>query len=276
MTSRDFSRLARFIHGECGIKVTDAKKPMLEARLQKRLRKLGLNSFSRYCDYLFSPRGMEEELSFMINEVSTNKTDFFREPNHFHILVESVLPSLMSTRGSGTRKRLTVWSAGCSSGEEPYTLAMVLKDFAERLEGSGFAFLILATDISTSVLKKAEDAVYNEERVAPIPYEMKRKYLLRSRDKSKQEYRVAPELRSLVRFRRLNFMDNNFGFREQVDIIFCRNVIIYFDKPTQEKLLTQFCRILSPGGFIFMGHSETLFGMDVPLVSVAPTVYKKI
>jgi chemotaxis protein methyltransferase CheR len=276
MSAQDFSRLSKFIHTECGIKVTDAKKPMLEARLQKRLRKLGFASFVQYCDYLFSPEGLDEELSFMIDEVSTNKTDFFREPTHFQILVNSAVPGLIKAYGTGIRRRLMVWSAGCSSGEEPYTLAMVLKEYGERIEGYDFNFLVVATDISTSVLKKAQTAVYDEERVAPVPPEFRRKYLLRSKDKARRDYRVVPELRSLVRFRRLNFMDGDFGFREPVDIIFCRNVIIYFDKPTQEKLLNRFCRALSPGGYVFMGHSETLFGMDVPLVSVAPTVYRKI
>lgn len=276
MSSRDFSRLSKFIHGECGIKVTDVKKTMLEARLQKRLRKLGFTSFVDYCDYLFSPQGLDQELSFMIDEVSTNKTDFFREPAHFEVLIDSAVPALIKTYGTGVRRRLMVWSAGCSSGEEPYTLAMVLKEYGERIEAFDFGFMILATDISTVVLKKAEAAIYDEERIAPVPHEFRRKYLLRSKDRARKVYRVVPELRSLIKFRRLNFMDNDFGFREPVDIIFCRNVMIYFDKPTQEKLLNNFCRALSPGGYLFMGHSETLFGMDLPLASVAPTVYKKI
>ena len=268
LSDREFARLSEFIHGECGIKVTEAKKVMLEGRLQKRLRKLGLGSFASYCEYLFSPEGMEKELTFMIDEVTTNKTDFFREPAHFQYLVETVLPDL--TR---SRRRLTIWSAGCSSGEEPYTLAMVLSAWADR--SPGFEFLILATDISTNVLGKAEKAVYDEERIAPVPAEFKRKYLLRSKDRTKRVVRVAPELRSRVRFRRLNFMDGDFGFREPIDVIFCRNVIIYFDKPTQERLLNRFCRHLAPGGYVFMGHSEALIDMNVPLTPVAPTVYRK-
>ncbi len=276
MSAHDFTRLSTFIHREFGIKMTEAKKTMLEARLQKRLRRLGLTGFTDYCDYLFSPKGQEEELAFMIDEVSTNKTDFFREPAHFQYLVETALPELIKTYGLGVRKRLTLWSAGCSSGEEPFTLAMVLKEYAERFPGLDFGFLILATDISTTVLKKAETAVYDEERVAPVPFEFRQKYLLRNKDRSKKLFRVTPEIRSLVKFRRLNFMDDDFGFREPLNIIFCRNVIIYFDKPTQERLLNRFCKSLSRGGYIFMGHSETLFGMDVPLVSVAPTIYRKI
>jgi chemotaxis protein methyltransferase CheR len=268
LSDREFVGLSEFIHGECGIKVTEAKKVMLEGRLQKRLRKLGLGSFATYCEYLFSSEGMEKELTFMIDEVTTNKTDFFREPAHFRFLAESVLPDL--TR---SRRRLTIWSAGCSSGEEPYTLAMVLSAHAERFPG--FEFLVLATDISTSVLSKAEKAIYDEDRIVPVPAEFKRKYLLRSKDKTKKIVRIVPQLRSHVRFRRLNFMDRDFGFREPIDVIFCRNVIIYFDKPTQEKLLNRFCRQLAPGGYVFMGHSEALIDMKVPLVPVAPTVYRK-
>ncbi len=263
LSPRDFSRLRGFIYAECGINITDAKRTMLEARLQKRLRKLDLSSFSQYCDYLFSPKGREEELTDMIDQVTTNKTDFFREPAHFAYLTRKVLPEI--TR---LKRRVAVWSAGCSSGEEPYTLAMVLQEF-------GCSFMVLATDISTKVLGRAERAVYDEQQVGPVPDPLKKKYLLKSKDPAKALYRVVPELRERVRFRRLNFMDGDFGFREPMDVIFCRNVIIYFDKPTQERLLNKFCGHLSPKGYIFMGHSETLLGMNVPLTQVAPTVYRR-
>jgi chemotaxis protein methyltransferase CheR len=263
LSKRDFSRLKDFIYKECGINIVDSKKTMLEARLQKRLRKLDLTSFSQYCDYLFSPHGIDEELTDMINQVTTNKTDFFREPAHFEYLRHKVLPEL--TRTGGT---IAAWSAGCSTGEEPYTLAMVFKEF-------GCNFVILATDISTRVLDKAKLAVYDEERIDPISPELRRKYLLASKDRAKRLYRITPELREHVKFRKLNFMDGDFGFREPLDIIFCRNVIIYFDKPTQERLLNKFCNYLSPHGYLFMGHSETLFGMNVPLAQAAPTIYRK-
>ncbi|MBA4390322.1 MAG: chemotaxis protein CheR [Syntrophus sp. (in: bacteria)] len=263
MSQSDFTRLREFIYSECGITLADAKKTMLEARLQKRLRELNLKSFSQYCDYLFSANGVEQELTDMINQVTTNKTDFFREPAHFEYLKSKALPEL--TR---LKKSLLVWSAGCSSGEEPYTLAMVLQEF-------GCSFMVLATDISTKVLEKARLAVYDEERVAPVPSDFKRKYLLTNKDRTKRLFRVVPELRERVKLRRLNFMDGDFGFREPIDIIFCRNVIIYFDKQTQERLLNHFCRYLSPDGYVFMGHSETLLGMDVPLVPVAPTIYRR-
>jgi len=273
MGSREFARFAEFIYGQCGIKMPPAKKTMLEARLQKRLRTLGMGSFQEYADFLFSKEGAGAELVHLIDVVTTNKTDFFREPAHFDFLVTRALPDLAQSRGVGFRKGLSIWSAGCSSGEEPYTLAMVLAEFAEQ--NPGFSYGILATDICTTVLDKARMAIYGEERVEPVPLPLKRKYLLRGKGSQKGLVRIVPELRGRIRFRRLNFMDDDFGLREPMDIIFCRNVIIYFDKGTQEKLLNKFCRHLIPGGYLFMGHSETLSGLDVPLVQVASTIYRK-
>ena len=270
LSAKDFGRLSRFIYEKCGIKMPEVKKTMLEARLQKRLRSRGIRKFSDYCDFLFSSEGMEQELVPMIDMVTTNKTDFFREPEHFDYLFQRVLPDWCQ-RHQGP---LAIWSAGCSSGEEPYTLAMVLSEFAETRPG--FDFKILATDISTRVLDKAKNAVYGEALVDPVPMALRKKYLLRSKDRSSGLVRIVPELREKISFRRLNFMDEDFGLREQMDIIFCRNVIIYFDRPTQEKLLQRFHRQLKPGGFIFMGHSETLNGLDVALTNVFPTVYRKM
>lgn len=273
MSNRDFSRLSEVIYHECGIKMSEAKKVMLEARLRRRLRELCMKSFAEYCDYLLSPKGIENELFQMINEVTTNKTDFFREPRHFEYLVNSVLPQLLRMTDAGTRRNLNIWSAGCSTGEEPYTLAMVMSEAVLRYPG--LTFMILATDISTKVLEKAVRAVYEMERVETVPQEMKKKYLLRSKNKDSDLVRMSPRLRSLVKFRRLNFMEGDFGMREPMDIIFCRNVIIYFDRQTQAKLINRFCEHLVPGGYLFMGHSETLNGLNVPLVSVGSTIYRK-
>ncbi len=274
ISDKEFHRLSEFIHTECGIKMPSVKKVMLEARLQKRLRALGMSTFSEYCDFLFSPRGIDIELVHMIDVVTTNKTDFFREPAHFTYLTGTVLPALIRLHGAGVRKPLSVWSAGCSTGEEPYTLSMVLSEFARR-EVSGFSFFILATDISTRVLEAAQRGIYSEDRIQPIPQELRKRYLLRSRDRSRDLVRIVPELRERVLFRRLNFMEGDFGMRELVDIVFCRNVLIYFDKETQEAVLNRFCRHLVPGGYLFLGHSETLNGLDVPLVQTSPTIYRK-
>ncbi len=270
LSARDFQRLRSFIYEECGINLTEAKKSTLQSRLTKRMRSLGLVSLSAYCDYVLSPEGKREELVAMIDAVTTNKTAFFREQNHFDYLTRHALPSLLG----GRRRNLTVWSAGCSTGEEPYTLAMVLNEYRERVPF--FSCRIVATDISTNALRIAAKAVYDEERIDPVPSSLKRKYFLKSKDPEKRLVRVVPELRDMVTFRRLNFMDGEFGLQEPVDIIFCRNVIIYFDRKTQETLLRHFARSLSLGGFLFVGHSETLFGMDVPLAQVAPTIHRRV
>jgi len=271
MNDRIFERFSEFIKAELGIKMPSSKKTLLEARLQKRLRELCMSSHEEYCEYLFSPRGMDEELVNLVDVVTTNTTDFFREPKHFEILTEKILPELYARSGAG--RSLKVWSAGCSSGEEPYTLSIVLSEFA-RLN-SGFNFQIMATDISTQVLRMAVRAIYPESKIGPITPELRKRYLLRSKDHSRRLVRIGPEARSHVRFRRLNFMEE-FSFEGLLDIIFCRNVVIYFDRQTQEMLFSRFCRKLAVGGYLFIGHSESLSGMTLPLEPVAPTVYRRI
>jgi chemotaxis protein methyltransferase CheR len=272
---KDFERLSDYIYGEFGIKMPSAKQTMLEGRLAKRLRHLQLSSYREYCDYLFSGEGQKEELVHLVNAVTTNKTDFFREPAHFDHLTQTVLPELASLKGAGLRRPLKIWSAGCSTGEEPYTLCMVLSEYAQTYAEFSAGYSILATDISTRVLQMAINAVYHTERIAPIGMPLRKKYLLKSKDPSNPVVRIAPELRSKVTFGQLNFMVEDFGLRERLDIIFCRNVIIYFDKETQQRLMHKFCRYLEPGGYLFLGHSESLHGYDLPLEQVAPTVYRR-
>jgi chemotaxis protein methyltransferase CheR len=269
-----FQHFSAYIQRELGIKMPPAKKTMLHARLQKRLRQLKLSSFNDYYDYVFGDQGSKAELCHMIDAVTTNKTDFFREPRHFEYLSSTILPQLCSKQGRGGISRFKFWSAGCSTGEEPYTLAMVLSEFKAR--NAGFGFAILGTDISTQVLQKAAAGIYTEADVAPVPLSYRKKYLLRSKDRKRELVRVVPQLRERVRFGRLNFMDEAYGLKEAMHVIFCRNVIIYFDKPTQEKMLNRLCRHLQPGGYLFMGHSETLSGLNVPLRLVASTVYQKV
>ncbi len=270
LTDKDFRRFSALIAGVCGIKMPDVKKHMLESRLRKRLRSLEMHSFRDYYEFLTSPEGRQVEMVPMIDAVTTNKTDFFREPAHFTYLTENVLPELLP---SMTSNRVKIWSAGCSSGEEPYTLAMVLSEYARTREH--FTFSILATDICTSVLEAAHRGVYDEEKIAPVPHELRKRYLMRSKDRNRKIVRMAPEMRSLITFRRLNFLDNGYGIRDRMQIIFCRNVLIYFDRPTQEKVINNFCRHLQPGGHLFLGHSETINGLDVPLVQVNSTIYRK-
>jgi chemotaxis protein methyltransferase CheR len=268
LSAREFARLRELIYTETGICLSPEKKTMVEVRLKRRLRTLNMASYREYCEFIFSRQGLKGELISLINVITTNKTDFFREPLHFDFLVQKVLPQLeVNTRS------FVIWSAGCSSGEEPYTLAMVLSEYAEA--HPGFRFRILASDISTAVLEKAEAGVYSLECVAPIPVTLKRKYLLRSRDSQSARVRVVPELRKLVEFRRLNFMDADYLVGERLDAIFCRNVLIYFDRATQENILRKLIKNLAPSGYLFVGHSETLHDMDLPVVPVAPALYRK-
>ena len=274
LTSRDFERFSRLVYDQFGIKLPAHKQSMLEGRLRKRLRALGLGSFEEYAELIFSGREPEGELIRLIDVVTTNKTDFFREPAHFDFLVRSALPELIVRDEAGMSRPLRVWSAGCSTGKEPYTLAMVLSEF--QATHPGFRFEILGTDISTDVLDKAARGIYAEEKAEPVPAALRRKYLLRSKDPAQRQVRIVPELRSQVRFRRLNFMDADYGLRESFDVIFCRNVLIYFDRQTQERLLTRFAGYLEKGSFLFLGHSETLLGLNLPLRQMAPSVYVRV
>lgn len=274
LSKQEFQQLSSFIYNNLGIKMPVGKSTMLTGRLTKRLRALSLSSFSEYCDFLFSPEGQEEEMVHLINVVTTNKTDFFREPSHFSYLTQTAIPTLQNIQTFNNRKSLKIWSAGCSTGEEPYTLAMVLAEV--QANHPNFRFDILATDISTRVLEIARRAVYPMGLIKPVLPQFRKKYLLRGINKKNPQVRIVPELRKRVRFGRLNFMDEDFGLPEKVDIIFCRNVIIYFDKKTQEKLMIKFCRELKTGGYLFLGHSESLHGYDTPLIQVAPTVYRKL
>jgi len=273
ISENDFSRFSKLIYEVCGIRMPPHKRSMLEARLRKRLRSLGLTSYEEYRDYIFSHEGMVEELTNMIDVVTTNKTDFFREPRHFDYLNEIALPKLINSTGAGIDRPLRIWSAGCSSGEEPYTLAMVLDEFSWG--GDRLQYQILATDVSTQVLEKAVLGIYHKDKIEPVPMPMRRKYLLKSRSKEDPRVRIIPELRERVQFRHLNFMEENYEIREAQDIIFCRNVIIYFDRATQERFLGRLCNCLAPGGYLMMGHSETLSGMALPVTQQAPAVYRK-
>lgn len=271
MGDAEFDKFSKLIHSEFGIKMPRSKKVLLQSRFQKRLRALGMDCYSEYCEYVFSPEGQERERQHLVDVVTTNTTHFFREPKHYNILNEMVLPAIWKRHGS--QKEILLWSAGCSSGEEPYTLAMVFNEFA--VKNSGFRFSILATDISREILQKAMRAIYPLEKVDEIPEQMKKKYVLKSRNPEKRLIKMDQSIRSKIRFSQLNFMDN-FRLQTSQDIIFCRNVVIYFDRATQEVLFKKFCDNLSPGGYLFIGHSESLSGMQLPLRQLAPTVFERI
>jgi len=274
LSNDEFSKLSNFIYNESGIKMPLTKKVMVEARLRKRLKELNLNSYSEYCNFLFSNKGMEEEVIHMVDVITTNKTDFMREPKHFSFLTENALPNMINESKTGIDHPLKVWSAGCSTGEEPYTLSIIINEFSQNVKG--YSYRILATDISTKVLDIAALGVYEEERIEPFAQSIIHKYFLKSKNKEKKLVRVIPPIRATVKFQRLNFMSDNFEIQDKFDIIFCRNVLIYFDKPTQERLIGKFLKYLNTNGYLFLGHSETIFNMDFPLVQMAGSTYRKI
>jgi chemotaxis protein methyltransferase CheR len=269
MSEASVAQFCQLIVDTLGIKMNASKVPMLQGRLQRRLRDLAIDSLEQYREHLFGADGASE-LQHFIDAVTTNKTDFFREPQHFDLLTRKVLPELMP-RGAGGRQ-CKVWSAPCSSGEEPYTLAMVLAEYASR--NAGFDFAVLATDISSRVLAHAARGVYDEERIAPVPEALRARYLLRARDPRRSEVRIAPTLRAKVAFHQLNFMQSHYGVRDVFDVIFCRNVLIYFDKPTQQTVVRRLARHLRPNGALFVGHSESLTGLDVPFTPCGIAVYR--
>lgn len=270
MGDKDFEKLSRLIYSDYGIKMPITKKTMLEGRLRKRLHFNNMSSYEEYCDYLFSSEGMEKELIHMIDVVSTNKTDFFREPAHFSYLQEELLPDFKQEN----KGPLRIWTAAASTGEEPYTIAITIEEFFK--ERRAFDYSIYCTDISTQVLQKGVLGIYENQRVANIPIDIKRKYFLKSKDPSNPKVRVIPELRKKCTFDRLNLMDKRYNTPTDYDIIFCRNVLIYFDKPTQEEVINKLCSRLKPGGYLFLGHSESITGIDAPLKTIKPTIYKRV
>jgi len=268
LSDADFAKLSKFIYTQYGIKMPYEKKIMLQSRLQKRLRALCIYSFKEYIDYVFGGNN-NDEVIHMMDVVSTNKTDFYREPSHFDFLKNSLLPKLYVTK-----KTIKIWSAGCSSGPEVYTLAIELSEFANSHQG--FDFSILGTDISTLMLKKAHAAVYPDDMVEVIPLDLKKKYLLKSKDRTKKLVRVNEHLRKKVKFQRLNFVEDQYSINEQFDIVFCRNVLIYFDRETQEKVINKLCNFLKLDGIFFLGHSESITNINVPLKQIKPTIYTRI
>jgi chemotaxis protein methyltransferase CheR len=271
MAPTDFAQISSFIYSRFGIKMPPAKKTMLEARLQKRLKALNFSSFRQYSEYVFSRAGNDEEVVAMVNAVTTNKTDFFRECDHFDFISSTALPELLRECHSGV---LNMWSAGCSSGEEPYTMAMIFDAFNRQV--APFDYSILATDVCTEVLERGRLGVYTKERIESIPLTLKQNYFLKSKDPANKTVRVRPELRNRVTFQQLNFMDEKYPVRACFDLIMCRNVLIYFDRVTQEAVVNKLTAKLRKGGFLFLGHSESINEMRVPLVQVKPTIFRKL
>jgi chemotaxis protein methyltransferase CheR len=263
----DARDLIALIYEHSGIVLTSDKKSLISSRLHKRLKNLALPSFRAYIKYLQSSPGRDAELVAMIDEITTNKTEFFREHQHFDFLVSTILPDIAQSDWSV----LNFWSAGCSTGEEPYTLAMVLAEFF----GMTRNFNIFATDLSTQALRTARQAVYSNVLGASIPFGLRQKYTLTGHGSQTGRFRIVPELRTRVTFDQVNLIASGWNIPGAMDIVFCRNVMIYFDPQTRKQIVARLRRHIKPDGYLFIGHSETLGGIDRELgfVQVRPTVY---
>lgn len=266
ISTEEYQRFRRLIYDKSGISLGDQKQSLVKSRLSTRLRDLQLSTFSEYYDFVLSDQN-GEEFTRLLDLISTNKTDFFREPKHFDFLRDRILPELAD------EKRIRIWSSACSTGEEPYTIAMTLFEHVQNPDQ--WDFKILASDLSTRVLAKAAAGTYNEDRFRGVPPEVLRRHFLRGRGGSEGLFKVKPHLAAVIQFRRLNLMDSQFPIKNPLDLIFCRNVMIYFDRPTQETLVNKFHRYLKPGGYLFIGHSESLQWVNHTFKSLAPTIYQK-
>lgn len=269
LSDRDFSRFCQLVHRHAGIHLTPQKKELVRARLLKILRQRGLTSFQDYYELLIGDSS-GAELTCLLDTLSTNQTAFWREPMHFQFLVQEVLPAWPRNRRRPLQANL--WSAGCSSGEEPYTLAIVM---AATFPGEDLSRVkIYASDLNTRVLAQAEQGIYPFARVAPLPSEWQRQFFQKGIRQRQGFVRVKPEVRRLVKFFHFNLMDP-FPFKEELDIIFCRNVMIYFERETQARLVEKFYRCLRPGGYFFIGHSESLCNHQHRFRYIKPTIYRK-
>ena len=266
LSAREFDQIRRLAYEQFGLELREGKEQLVSARLSKLMRALKLSSFQQYYDYLLADRS-GEALTAMIDALTTNHTSFFREPAHFDFLRSTVLPQLQS------REQLAIWSAACSTGEEPYSITFCLLQYFAR-QSSTPSIRILATDISTRVLAGARRAAYPEERFTGVPVQELRPFLMRGTEKWKGWYRVKQQVRDLVEFRRLNLM-SSFSQVGLFPLIFCRNVMIYFDKTTQESLVERLADCLEPGGYLLIGHAESLNRINHQLQYVQPAVYRK-
>ncbi len=271
LSDKEFKTLSEFIFDNYGIKMPYSKKVMLEGRLYKRLRENNFSTFSEYLTFVFSPEGAQHELIHMIDVVTTNKTDFFRESHHFEFLTDQFLPNYNGIQGD----LLKIWSAGCSTGEEPYTISICLEEY-NRISQKKIKYSITGTDLSTRVLQNTAKGIYNENRVQGIPLDILKRYFLKSIDRENPTVRIIPQLRSKLHLSRVNFMDDEFPIGKDFDVLFCRNVIIYFEKETQREVLQKLCSHLKTGGVFFIGHSESITDFDLPLKQIKPTIYLKV
>ncbi len=272
MSDREFALFRDLVHRETGIALGPHKRVLLEARLTKRLRALQLASFSAYHEYLRRHDASGEEHRRFVNAMTTNETAFFREPAHFEHLTATWLPARRAAAEAGAPRRLRAWSAACSTGEEPYSIAMTLLDGLAG--GEKWDVRILASDIDTDVLERATAGIYPLEATSKLPHTVVHKHFHRGVGAHEGLVRVRPSVRGLVTFRRLNFLDEPWPIRAQFDLIFCRNVLMYFDRPTQANLVARLERMLTPHGLLVLGHAENLLGLASDMRRVTSTIYR--
>ena len=262
-----FKKFVSLIYEKSGITLNNNKEALVSSRIAKRMRQLGITKHRDYLEYVLSDqRG--EEIVHMLDVISTNVTHFFREPEHFSFVEEKMITWL-----NGGQRRFTFWSAGCSSGEEPYTLAMVLN---EILNSFSAEVRILATDLSTRILSKSINGNYDAKKLETVPSRLRDRYFTKEGIRENAVYTVKHELKSLVTFKRLNLSIVPFPMKGPMDIIFCRNVMIYFDNTVRINLLKEFHRLLKPGGYLLVGHAESLTGMLGGFKALKPSVYTKV
>jgi chemotaxis protein methyltransferase CheR len=274
LSQKEFNLFRELIYKEAGISLGGAKQQLVESRLTKRLRACNLTSFSQYYDYLQEKDRNGEERLKMINALTTNKTDFFREQHHFDYLRSTVFPMLEKRAKETGDRKIRIWSAACSTGEEPYTLAMTVLDHFGPTSFHGWDIRILASDVDTDVLAHAQKGVYAADRVSDVPKEILKRHFLKTSKDPEAPVQVRPELQELITFRRINFIESQWPIHTYFDIIFCRNVMIYFDEATQDRLLTRFSDQLVPCGHLFIGHSESILRLDQVYTSLGNTIYR--
>ena len=273
LSNKEFEIFRRLIYDSCGISLSSSKKELVKARLTKRLTKVGIDSFDDYYKYVTKTDKTGKELIHLIDSISTNKTDFFREKKHFDFLNTSLLPSLISSKVKAGTKKLRIWCAASSSGEEPYTLAMTV--FNHLKPNNGWDVKILATDISTRILQKAINGIYRKELLKDIPPGTISAHFSSVLYENANCYKAKDHLKNIVTFRRFNLMTPEFPFKNPFDFIFCRNVMIYFDPETQNRLVSKFYDCLPKDGYLFIGHSETLSRSNTSFKYIQPAVYQK-
>jgi len=272
LRQREFKLFSKLIYEKSGIRLNDGKSELVRTRLSKRLRKLGIPTFKEYYQ-LLSNHPRDPEVFNMLDAITTNKTSFFREPQHFNFINKTVLPKLLKEKEKTGDRVFRIWSAGCSTGEEPYSLAITLLEFLEN--HPGYKIKILGTDISNQALNFAIRGIYEKTRITDISFDLFRKYFLRGENKWRRFYMVKPELSKIVCFKHVNLVNDDFSFPSSFDIILCRNVMIYFDQNTQEKVIEKCHSILNSGQYFFIGHSESLVGIKHRFQYVQPTIYRK-